>query len=141
MDESEYKSLALKIAEETPRHLDQPTTPPIHWRVEGEGTPQGYQLRVLLADGRTVRGVVPVPARGGPIPPVGAKRAKYPEGASPTPARTSNEGAGVMALPARTTPAPQRGEVGVRPPSGNSFKPQVPLKPQVPQTPQKPQPK
>ena len=54
MDEIDYtdpklKEAAFILAEKTPRHLDQPTTPPIHWRLEGE------ILRVLLADGRTVR--------------------------------------------------------------------------------------
>ncbi len=47
------KDAAFKLAEETPRHLDQPTTPPIHWREEAG------LLRVLLADGRTVRGPLP----------------------------------------------------------------------------------
>jgi hypothetical protein len=44
------KEAAFALAEATPRHLDQPTTPPIRWR-EDAGL-----LRVLLADGRTVRG-------------------------------------------------------------------------------------
>jgi len=44
-----YKDAAFALAEATPRHLDRPTTPPIHWRLEGD------VLRVLLADGRTVR--------------------------------------------------------------------------------------
>ena len=52
MNEKELEKLAYSIAENTPKHLDQPTTPPIRWRVEGD------QLRVLLADGRTVRGPI-----------------------------------------------------------------------------------
>jgi hypothetical protein len=61
MNDDQLKEAAFKIAEATPRHLDQPTIPPIRWSLEGD------QLRVLLADGRTVRGVVPVLARGAPI--------------------------------------------------------------------------
>jgi len=57
-----FKDAAFEIAEATPRHLDQPTTPPIHWRLEGD------LLRVLLADGRTVRAPLPK-----------AKKAKAPE--------------------------------------------------------------
>jgi hypothetical protein len=78
------KDAAFKLAEETPRHLDQPTTPPIHWR-EDAGL-----LRVLLADGRTVRGPMPVVGTHGVRP----LKAKAPE---------------LMALPARTH------EVGVHP--------------------------
>jgi hypothetical protein len=54
-----YKDAAYQIAKETPWHLNQPTTPPIHWRIE-----EGGILRVLLADGRTVR--APVPAASTP---------------------------------------------------------------------------
>jgi hypothetical protein len=50
MNESSLKAAAYVIAEATPMHLDKPTTPPIHWNQEGE------VLRVLLADGRSVRG-------------------------------------------------------------------------------------
>lgn len=49
MNESHLKSAAYTLAEATPKHLDQPTTPPIHWDLEGD------VLRVLLADGREVR--------------------------------------------------------------------------------------
>jgi hypothetical protein len=115
MNEPELKDLAFKIAETAPRHLDKPTSPPIHWQKEGN------VLRVLLADGRTVRG---------PIPSVGSKRAKYPEGALTTPARTNTEGAGVMALPVRSS--------GASGTSGTSIKPQTPQRPQVPYKPQKP---
>ena len=54
-----YKEAAIQIAEAEPRHLDQPTSPPIHWRLEigPEGVPP--LLRVLLADGRTVRRNLP----------------------------------------------------------------------------------
>jgi len=63
MNEPELKSAAFALAEATPRHLDQPTTPPIHWNLEGA------ILRVLLADGRTVRAVYPIPAlTPGPSP-------------------------------------------------------------------------
>ena len=61
-----YKSAAFILAEKTPRHLNVPTTPPIHWRLEGE------ILRVLLADGRTVRAPLAdqVPLRPAPEPKV-----------------------------------------------------------------------
>jgi hypothetical protein len=49
----ELKKAAEALAEATPQHLGQPTTPIIRWRVDGD------QLRVLLADGRTVRGPLP----------------------------------------------------------------------------------
>jgi hypothetical protein len=68
-----YKDAALALAEATPRHLDQPTTPPIHWRLEVGADHDPPILRVLLADGRTVRGPLPVgvghrPARPSPAP-------------------------------------------------------------------------
>jgi hypothetical protein len=49
----ELKAAAIALAEATPPHLGRPTTPIIRWR-EDNG-----QLRVLLADGRTVRGPLP----------------------------------------------------------------------------------
>lgn len=49
MNDPVFKSAAFKIAEETPPHLGKPTSPPIHWVLDGAN------LRVLLADGRTVR--------------------------------------------------------------------------------------
>ncbi|TSA54228.1 MAG: hypothetical protein D4R38_02710 [Dehalococcoidia bacterium] len=49
MNEPELKTTAYFLAEHTPQHLGQPTTPPIHWDLEGD------ILRVLLADGREVR--------------------------------------------------------------------------------------
>ena len=49
LTDPKLKAAAFTLAEKTPRHLNVPTTPPIHWRLEGE------ILRVLLADGRTVR--------------------------------------------------------------------------------------
>jgi len=57
MNEPEFKAAAFALAEVTPKHLDRPTIPPISWRLEGD------QLRVLLADGRTVRGLFPSPKR------------------------------------------------------------------------------
>jgi hypothetical protein len=93
MNEPELKAAAFALAEVTPKHLDRPTIPPISWRLEGD------QLRVLLADGRTVRG---------PIPSVGARHV------SPSSPKASS----VMALPVHTVganaPAPQS---GVRPPN------------------------
>ena len=61
-NDPKFKAAAFILAEKTPRHLNVPTTPPIHWRLEGE------ILRVLLADGRTVRApladqVAPKPSR------------------------------------------------------------------------------
>jgi anti-sigma factor ChrR (cupin superfamily) len=53
MSEQDFKALAYQIAEEMPRHLDQPTSPPIRWKIEGG------MIRVLLADGRTVRVALP----------------------------------------------------------------------------------
>jgi len=63
-----YKDAAFALAEATPRHLDRPTTPPIHWRLEVGADHDPPILRVLLADGRTVRGVVPVPAKQSRFP-------------------------------------------------------------------------
>ena len=76
---AEYKAAAYAIAEAAPRHLDQPTTPPIHWRLEGD------LLRVLLADGRTVRGPLP------------AKKVKKSPAAPP-----------IMALPVHEIHAPDK---------------------------------
>ncbi len=45
-----FKTAAYAIAEAAPRHLDQPTTPPIQWRVDGDN------LVVILADGRIATG-------------------------------------------------------------------------------------
>lgn len=60
MNEPELNSAAYALAEATPKHLNQPTTPPIHWELEGD------ILRVLLADGREVRAPLvnqkPIPA-------------------------------------------------------------------------------
>jgi hypothetical protein len=49
MNEPEFKAAAFALAE-APPILKDPVSPPIHWRVENDVT-----LRVLLADGRTVR--------------------------------------------------------------------------------------
>jgi hypothetical protein len=49
----ELKEAAYRLAEATPMLGGHPTTPPIRWR-EDAGL-----LRVLLADGRTVRGPLP----------------------------------------------------------------------------------
>ena len=53
MNEPELKEAAFALALAQPRHLNMPTVPPIHWR-EDNGV-----LRVLMADGRTVRGPLP----------------------------------------------------------------------------------
>ena len=49
MNDTALKTAAYAIAEAAPRHLDQPTTPPIRWHVEDD------ILVVILADGRKVR--------------------------------------------------------------------------------------
>ncbi len=54
MNEIEYRNAAYKIAEETSQHLNQPTSPPQGWRLEGA------DLVVLLADGRKIRAPLPV---------------------------------------------------------------------------------
>ena len=64
MNDPAFKTAAYAIAEAAPRHLDQPTTPPIHWRVEGD------ILRVLLADGRTVRAPIEEAQRNAKTPSV-----------------------------------------------------------------------
>ena len=64
MNDPAFKTAAYAIAEAAPRHLDQPTTPPIHWRVEGD------ILRVLLADGRTVRASIEEAQRNAKTPSV-----------------------------------------------------------------------
>jgi hypothetical protein len=76
----ELKKAAEALAEATPPHLGRPTTPIIRWR-EDNG-----QLRVLLADGRTVRG--PLPEKKG--------KTKSPE-ASP-----------IMTLPVHPTVTPDK---------------------------------
>jgi hypothetical protein len=75
MNEPEFKSTAWLIAEKTPEHLGKPTIPPIHWVLDGEN------LRVLLADGRTVRAPI---ADQNKVVPV-KKQAKSPDimGADP----------------------------------------------------------
>ena len=60
MIDAALKSAAYALAEATPKHLGQPTSPPQGWRLEGA------DLVVLLADGRKVRGPV-----GAPIVPTG----------------------------------------------------------------------
>ena len=59
IDDPKYKDAAFQIAEAEPRHLGQPTSPPINWRLEIglDGAPP--LLRVLLADGRAVRRGLP----------------------------------------------------------------------------------
>jgi hypothetical protein len=72
LTDPKYKDAAYQIAKETPA-LKDPTTPPIHWRLEGgkDGIP--LVLRVLLADGRTIRrplhlvGAGRCPAQSAPI--------------------------------------------------------------------------
>jgi hypothetical protein len=49
MNEVSMQKAAWWLAENTAQHLNQPTTPPIRWKLEDT------ILRVLLADGRTVR--------------------------------------------------------------------------------------
>jgi len=60
MNDPICKSAAYALAEATPKHLGQPTSPPQGWRLEGA------DLVVLLADGRKVRQTV-----GAPIVPAG----------------------------------------------------------------------
>ena len=52
MNEPTFKTAAYAIAETAPRHLDQPTSPPIKWRKEGD------DLVVILADGRIATGPI-----------------------------------------------------------------------------------
>ena len=52
MNDPTLKAAAFALADQTPRHLDAPTTPPILWRMEGSN------LVVVLADGRKVRGPI-----------------------------------------------------------------------------------
>jgi hypothetical protein len=59
LTDPKYKDAAYEIAAKTPA-LKDPTTPPIHWRVEGGKDGLPLVLRVLLADGRTVRRPLPV---------------------------------------------------------------------------------
>ncbi len=91
MNEPELKSAAFALAEATPRHLDQPTTPPIHWQLEGD------QLRVLLADGRTVRG----PARLVKIVFVPADSSGMPTGHMPLPDASPKKAMAAAKSPAK----------------------------------------
>jgi hypothetical protein len=92
-----YKDAAYAIAASVPP-LKDPTTPPIHWRVEGGADGQPLVLRVLLADGRTVRRPLPelhrtkqikapelmaLPARNPDLPPANLK----PDGKKRSPAK------------------------------------------------------
>ncbi len=52
MNDPAFKTAAYAIAEAAPRHLDQPTTPPIRWRLDGAN------LVVILADGRIATGPI-----------------------------------------------------------------------------------
>ena len=52
MNDPAFKTAAYAIAEAAPRHLDQPTTPPLRWRLEGAN------LVVILADGRIATGPI-----------------------------------------------------------------------------------
>ena len=52
MNDPAFKTAAYTMAENTPKHLDQPTMPPQLWYLEGSN------LVVLLADGRKVRGPI-----------------------------------------------------------------------------------
>ena len=52
MNDPAFKTAAHAIAEAAPRHLDQPTAPPIRWRLEGAN------LVVILADGRIATGPI-----------------------------------------------------------------------------------
>ena len=93
-NDPKFKAAAFILAEKTPRHLNVPTTPPIHWRLEGE------ILRVLLADGRTVRApladqVAPKPApvekvalpKKDPVPPAPVVVPPVPKTPPETPGR------------------------------------------------------
>ena len=51
---SPLEQAAWALAEATPSYLGQPTTPPLSWRLEGD------LLIVVLADGRKVRGPMPI---------------------------------------------------------------------------------
>jgi hypothetical protein len=93
-NDPDLEEAALALAEATPRQLDQPTTPPIHWRLEGD------ILRVLLADGRTVR----------------APFAQYQMKGKPQPSQ-------IMGLPARAQ------ALGIRKPVIPSLEPPANLKP------------
>ena len=116
MDEKTLKAVAFALAEATPDHAGRSASPPQSWRLEGE------VIVVLCADGRKVRG---------PIAQYVGARHVSPSSPKPSPARTSTEGAGVMALPVRQP----SGASGA---SGTSIKP---LAPQRPQELHKPQPK
>ena len=79
MNDPAFKSAAYAIAEAAPRHLDQPTTPPIRWRLEGAN------LVVILADGRIASETIidqkrdkPVPAAKSPV--LAGKTEKVHEG-------------------------------------------------------------
>ena len=52
---SPLEQAAWALAEATPSYLGRPTTPPLSWRLEGD------LLIVVLADGRKVRGPMPIP--------------------------------------------------------------------------------
>ena len=52
MNDPAFKTAAYAIAEAAPRHLDQPTSPPIRWRAEDDN------LVVILADGRIATGPI-----------------------------------------------------------------------------------
>ena len=52
MNDTTLKTAAYAIAEAAPRHLDQPTSPPIRWRKEGD------DLVVILANGRIATGPI-----------------------------------------------------------------------------------
>ena len=52
MNDSAFKTAAYAIAEAAPRHLDQPTSPPINWQKEKDN------LVVILADGRKAIGPI-----------------------------------------------------------------------------------
>ena len=51
---SPLEQAAWALAEATPSYLGRPTTPPLSWRLEGD------LLIVILADGRKVRGPMPI---------------------------------------------------------------------------------
>ena len=82
LNDPKLKTAAFILAEKTPRHLNVPTTPPIHWRLEGE------ILRVLLADGRTVRAPLadhdlPSKSAPKPVPVARSSETRVPEKVAP----------------------------------------------------------
>jgi hypothetical protein len=110
MDEEKYKKLAYAVAEDAPRHLDKPTSPPLNWWVDGD------RLGVILADGRKISVLI---SQVKEIKPAKSTvKTIVLDEKEPKPAPTP-----VMGLPTRTTPAPHSGEVSVRKADQSAYKP------------------